>query len=342
MSNSEYSPGSVIRLKSVQNNVPIEATVWHAYIPFTMSPVLRVSLAPDCLAALSGTDAPAEMILKLYDRRYLINVREEYGDTNPTEYTWYKQAAYAEYLLALQNEQKKPIDFGNMEMMMEADLSDGEFEGYMAHWAKKLYETELQTYEDLHLLQGKRIPRLYSAVLYTHPHSIPDPVPGLLLEYIPSLSLRQFIQYDPPWSPSLVRRVCNDAVKLVDEVSDHEVLNEDVRVDNVLVRLSALSNVEDMSPACVACVLIDLSHCRKRRSDEGEEEWMRAKWSQDEEGAVGYVAQREVRDRYPAEQGEVWNYKPSLRYYRPMQEEPQNKSESQLCEADGDPTGNLV
>ena len=317
MAHSEFDAGSTLVLLPGQDERPIEATIVHACTPFTMSPVLRVSLRyPQGVPPSLGADAPSEAILKLYDRRCLANTREEFGDT--IEYTSQKQQAYEAYLKlsTLQSEKSKGIDFDDREALADVELSDGEFEGYIAHWTEKFYDTELQTYRHLQSLQGTRIPQLYTTITYPGARGIPDPIPGLLLEYVPSLSLRQFIRHNPPYPTSTIQTVCDDALKTINAVNDLEVLNEDVRLDNLLVRKSAFE--EESSKGLSHCVLIDLSHCRPRKSEENDDEWRQAKQSQDEEGAIGYVVQREVKEAYSAISGsteDVWVYKPSGRYY---------------------------
>lgn len=64
-----------------------------------------------------GADEPSETILKLYDRRYLANTRNEFGDI--VEYTSHYQQAYESYLKlsTLQGEDSKGIDFDDQEAL---------------------------------------------------------------------------------------------------------------------------------------------------------------------------------------------------------------------------------
>ena len=85
--------------------------------------------------------------------------------------------------------------------------------------------------------------------------------------------------------------MCDDAVVLINQISDHSMLNTDARLDNILVRLltspGSVPMIDNLPPN--PCVLIDLAQCRLRREDENEDAWIAVKWSQDEEGAVGHV-----------------------------------------------------
>lgn len=93
-------------------------------------------------------------------------------------------------------------------------------------------------------------------------------------------------------------------------------------MDNFIVREPFLApgpNGDDDDNEPVNCVLqnsvvlIDLTHYKLRGEEEDEVEWARRKASQDEEGAVGYVA-RMLVNRH-VEKG-AWNYIPSGRWDR--------------------------
>jgi serine/threonine protein kinase len=131
-----------------------------------------------------------------------------------------------------------------------------------------------------------------------------DVIQGILIEFVASISLRSFIGHNPPFPHELITQVCEDAISLIHQLSDACVLNGDVRLDNMLVRTSDHR-----------CVLIDLTHCRNRRDDESEADWIEAKRSQDEEGAIGYVVEGAIKEAFGSK---VWVYKPSWRFYPPL------------------------
>jgi serine/threonine protein kinase len=122
-------------------------------------------------------------------------------------------------------------------------------------------------------------------------------IPGILLEYIDGFTLSKIEQKVPRvfW-----QQICDMAIQVVNIVCDHNILNEDVRPDNMIVRANkGSSNGYEV-------LMIDFALSRLRRSDETDDEWRRAKWSQDEEGAIGYVMQHRLK-------GEI-KYQPSGRY----------------------------
>ena len=165
----------------------------------------------------------------------------------------------------------------------------------------------------------------YEVVIPADESAITESIPGLLLEYIQSSTFREVIETwkarDPPLPNGILAALYEKAVQIVERVSDFDVLNEDVHMDNFLIREpfitlpSAHRDGEDLYHSTVedAVVLIDLGHCRVRREDESEEEWIRAKWHQDEAGAAGFVALGLVRKFVGHD---VWAYERSLRYYR--------------------------
>ncbi|TBU42053.1 hypothetical protein BD309DRAFT_924301 [Dichomitus squalens] len=334
----EFVEGKELRLSlpnagSSSSTAPaLSCTIMKAFRPFTMSPVLLVSLIQPSTPTHGDAVLPTTAIIKLYDRRCLSNVRDEFDEGKP--WSLDKEQEYRQYLDDVATGSVARGDFDSPTFMWDNDVSDGEFEAYLRRVAQRMFDAERTAYERLRDLQGKKIPRLYSVVEYeiAIPNArgdgaaVTDTIPGLLLEYVSSLSLRQLVATwtarNPPLANEVLAVLCEEAVKVVDRISDFDVLNEDVRVDNFLIRepfIDATSSTQGGNAAVVenAVVLIDLGLCRLRREDESEDEWIKAKWSQDEAGAVGFVLLGLVREFI----GEnVWKYERSLRYYRPLEE----------------------
>ncbi|KAI5895061.1 uncharacterized protein SCHCODRAFT_02535618 [Schizophyllum commune H4-8] len=332
----EYSEGKELQLFLKDSNptlagrTSITGKIVEAYRPFTMSPVLLVSIPPPAASLENGPPLPSTAIFKLYDRRCFTNIRTDFDEGKP--WSLEKEKEYRQYLDDVSNGSATPLDFGSPTFFYDNDVSDGEFEAYLRYMAQRTFDAERSAYERLQELQGKILPTLYGAVEYEAviPNvrdgsgTVTEMVPGLLLEYVSSLSLRQLITTwrtrDPPLPDSILAAVCAEAVRVVDRVSDFEVLNEDVRVDNFLIRqefLTSYAQSGDTATLDGAVVLIDLGQCRLRQADESEDEWIEAKWSQDETGAVGFIALNLVR-RFVGK--DVWKYERDLRYYRPLEE----------------------
>ncbi|KAG8700655.1 hypothetical protein FRC11_012760, partial [Ceratobasidium sp. 423] len=115
-------------------------------------------------------------------------------------------------------------------------------------------------------------------------------VPGILIEYIPCTNLSKI---DP--SAANLDGVCTAAVHIVGTYSDLNVLNRDVRLENFIIK-----------PNGSEIVVIDFGYCCSRKEEKGNQARKEAKWSEDKEGAVGYIAKRKYR----------WNFVPiaSRRY----------------------------
>lgn len=83
----------------------------------------------------------------------------------------------------------------------------------------------------------------------------------------------------------------DQAIKAIHLFGNYNILNEDVRPDNILA-------VEDSNADCgYRPVLIDFGHCRFRDEDETDFDWGRAKHVADEEGAVGEVMGNQLRKK---------------------------------------------
>jgi hypothetical protein len=137
----------------------------------------------------------------------------------------------------------------------------------------------------------------YSASAPSNPIQYFFKVPGILLEYIDGFMLSNIGENAPRVS---WQRICDEAIRVVNIVCDHNVLNKDVRLENMMVRQ------KKGSKKGYEVFMIDFALSRLRGGDETNDEWRRAKWSQDEEGAIGYVMQSRL--------GGGFRYKPSDRY----------------------------
>ena len=174
-----------------------QMVITHAYIPFTMAVVCRVRLAGvfespaavaphialprdelDDLARSQSSqintvlaNAGPEYILKLYDRRCFVNVREECAEGRP--YSKQNAKAYQKYL----NGTPAPYftrSFLDMPGLREDDdwIDEEEWDenelGLLEAWlendAVKTYQKEVSAYTVLADLQGDAIPTLFDTV----------------------------------------------------------------------------------------------------------------------------------------------------------------------------------
>ncbi len=257
--------------------------ITQAYLPFTMAVVCRSRLISTEYADRNNTPdrsrspLPAECILKLYDRRHVDNIRDDFDAGQ--RYNEEKESAYQRYLL---DPNKRSHDFVAdlfaSDSGSDDDLEDGgAFEDYLAHRCESMWEKEVQAYERMRDLQGEMIPRLLGLVNYDPPLAvIRDGVPqdclvvkGVLLEYIPAITLTQYItcqlQDGSPIDHDAIAHVSQQAVALVNTIGENGVLNEDVRLDNILVRRQGeVPHLQQLNVRSCSALLILVS--RKRLS----------------------------------------------------------------------------
>ena len=285
-----------------------------------MSPVLRVCISP--LPAFACI--PGDAVLKLYDRRYLTNTRKHGANGRPWDSC--KEREYRRYLAAVADGSVVSPNFD--EVADDRELSEGEFEAYLQHLADDMFRAETATYDRLLPLQGKDIPKCYARVEWrtrlpvAGSSAVTETIRGVLLEYIPGLSLRNLVQTWTKRQPALPRTVlaeiCDRAVAVIDRTSNFDVLNEDVRMDNFIVREpflrappSSLHGSRRYELIDHPVVLLDLAQVILRASYLTDAEWGLGKLHEDEEGAVGYILMRLLK-KFVGE--EVWTYQPSDRW----------------------------
>jgi hypothetical protein len=287
----------------------VQAKITYAFQPFTMSPVIRVSLLDSSLVGAS------EAILKLYDYRCMTNDREQFDESLPWSQT--KELAYQQYLA----DSPRPVEeFDNPGFMLDKEISDGEFEAYLKRSCEMNLKAEMETYERLKEGQGAWLPRFYNLVSVKRGDG--TIVDGLLFEYIPSITLRDFVKTwttrTPPLPIDLLKRICDTGVEIVNRVSDFDILNKDVRLDNFLIRESALVKTEGTEPEPHPVVLIDLASCRSRQSEETDDAWKTAKLLWDETGALGFVLERKMEDQVGKG---IWKFEWKSRYFEDINED---------------------
>ncbi|KAG9087576.1 hypothetical protein FRC06_002471 [Ceratobasidium sp. 370] len=259
-----------------------------------MSSVMRVSLGSIVSPRESSRthppfDLPSEMILKVYDRRFAYSMRKHHDAKPPT---YESEASYYRYAASGRAPQGVSAINAELNTYFRRKLDDPPelVEHLLATKIGPYFDSECAVYRQLLDLQGSCIPIFYGATQFVGGLSIPDldpPVRGVLLEFIPGISLDTI-------RPHLVDldAVISNTIRIVDLCGDMGVLNRDVRFGNFILKPNG------------SVVMIDFAHARLRGMEEGDMAWKRAKWGQDEEGCIGYIAQRWYQ----------WPYVPTRKY----------------------------
>jgi len=269
------------------------------YQPFTLSCVMDVDFIHN-----ERDETPA--VLKLYDRRFASQLRSDYSiDPWALEH----ENAFTEFVRS-----------GGAEQFLKSLRDDDDFcepeDGWdiaeneaFLHWlCLKMYKTENSVYTRLRKYQGTRIPRLLAQVSLklecpnAEPKFAAFGIKGILLELIPGFTLAQMELNVPRRSWQIV---VDKAIEVVHILSDHDILNQDVRPSNILV------SMDKTSDHGYRVVMIDFAQCRFRTNDESDLEWGRVKWSQDEEGAIGMVMQSRLKKL-----GFDLKYRNSMRFWK--------------------------
>lgn len=277
----------------------------------TLSCTMVVDVLDDNLSVVPDL-SPA--FLKLYDRRFAVQHRRDNGVERWTReaeeaYTeGLRDGTVSEFLDDLHNTK-------NFQEDTEEDWDDPQIEAFLTDVILPLYETETKVYDALQEHQGQLIPKLLAAV--TLKLSPPTPaaadkdedsgkafkllhVKGILLQHIEGFDMWTMADHFPS---SSWQDIVDQATAIVRVVGDHHILNRDVRPENFMVARVA----ED----AFKVFMIDFALCRFKRDNESDREWAEAKFTKDEEGAVGFV----VKKRLMNVCGFQLHYERSFRYY---------------------------
>ncbi|ODM18947.1 hypothetical protein SI65_05564 [Aspergillus cristatus] len=278
-----YAVGNIISLQldASHNQQTVEAKITRVFEPFTLSCVMLVSLEPPVL----GLDD--QMVLKLFDRRFVVEFREMWGidswtpDIEQQFQQFVMDNSGSEFITRLKADDKlvdKEGDSWN-------NLQD---EAWVHYRMQDFYNRETEVYHTMRDIQGKDIPRLFTSVnIPGSPSSRYTDVSGILVQYIDGFELYALGDSTPS---QFWQSVCEDAIRIVRLFGNRGILNQDVNVRNFIVQKGPAGIFKPS--------MIDFATCRFRREYKDEHDWREWKSRQDEEGAVGFVMQRMLKGGY--------------------------------------------
>ncbi|KAF5019283.1 hypothetical protein F66182_8715 [Fusarium sp. NRRL 66182] len=285
--NLVYPIGKIIHLKMStpnQKQATLHVKIKQQKQPWTLSCGMVVELkdAGDSESISATLRNQSEAFLKMFDRRFAEQIRQDNGidawsgDMEQEFLTALTSGRAEEFLRKLQT----VLDF---QRDTEDDWDAAENEVYLATELRKCFASEIATYARLEEYQGKIIPRFLASFILDVPSSNMALTTqqqelfkqqGILLQYLAGFSLSTLVDNAPETS---WQAIVDQAIEIVHVLGDHGILNADVRPDNFIVV------PKDDS---YQVFMIDFGQCRFRRENESDAEWGRAKWRQDEEGAV--------------------------------------------------------
>ncbi|EUC61777.1 hypothetical protein RSOL_406050 [Rhizoctonia solani AG-3 Rhs1AP] len=276
-----YVQGATFTLEVTPPGGPalqIRARVVNAFEPFTMSPVMRVTLGKITSppgATLAQFGLPMDAVLKVYDHRFAHAAREDWGlkpftPEHEAEYAAYVNSPRAARTLA---EMLSGVDQHDVE---DADTEDNHsehllFEHLVALTTASFFTSECNAYERLASLQGRDIPIFYGTTRFLDGEAAPNldlTKPGILLEYIEGTNLDSITLGQA--NTDFLAREC---LRIIETYSQLGVLNLDVRLGNFIVR-----------PGGSGVVMVDFADSQLRSTGMTDYEWRKKKQMYDEEG----------------------------------------------------------
>lgn len=311
--NLPYTTDSIIKLKaSAIDTSNREQSALHVKVkqqqrPWTLSCGMVVGI-PDNVegkAKIESLGPEDEAFLKMFDRRYAEQIRQD----NHID-TW-SEDIELEFLTGLISGKVKDFleklqTVPNLQRDTGDDWDAAKNEAYLAAELRKCFNSEIATYDRLQEYQGKFIPRFLTAVSLDVllPNLALDMEEqelykqyGILLQYLAGFSLSTMVENAPEAS---WQGIVDQAIRIVHILGDYDILNADVRPENFIIV---------PKDEAYQVFMIDFGQCRLRHEDESDADWGRAKWIQDEEGAIGAVMKMRL-----SKIGFELNFEPSWRY----------------------------
>ncbi|KZT67987.1 hypothetical protein DAEQUDRAFT_370067 [Daedalea quercina L-15889] len=231
-----------------------------AFLPFTKSVVVLAQPTTSGESGVAEDSASKSLVIvKIFDPRVL-NDRTEAKPERP----W----TLAAELRAVQDRAREDFEWDDS-VLYEDEPDADDIEGVAiraAHWEQNFfhltmqcYEAERAAYERLHDLQGTVLPRLLGVGHWdAGPAARAIQPPALVLEYVPSISLRDI-------APELLDpAICTSLVTVVDRFATNGVIHTDFNDGNVL-----FSPPERPQRA----IVIDFGCAIVREGDTSDEEW---------------------------------------------------------------------
>ena len=253
------------------------------------------------LEGLSSIKQANNLILKLYDWRYATQLRhdkkvEQWSPYHEDQYrAFVQEGGAAKFISALEDDDDNDDDDDADD---DRPWDTARNEAFLFDYCRDLHSCEVEAYSRLRDLQGKNIPRFLADVRFNASPVQNElfEVRGILLELITGYSLADLAKcaHQSSW-----QRICDEAIRTVNLISDHGILNEDVKPRNILIRTHDKDSEYQV-------VVIDFAQCRFRELDQSEAVWKHEKCRQDEEGAIGFVMAHELNGAF--------EYRPSYRF----------------------------
>lgn len=263
----------------------LNAKIAKIYEPSSASIIMEVVI-------LTAQNTIFRAVLKLFDKRFYPQLRNDlflqpYSSTVQTAYLELIRTGDASRYLARLRDSDS--DRSSDEKPMADFLAENEV--YLQHYCLGLFENELSTYKRLQGFKGSEIPQIFASVNYLP--CIPDggegippefmEVKDILIEFISGFPLAELSDKAPR---EFWQTICDQAVQRVHRISDHDILNEDTDINNVMVIPRGGSDENSYR-----VVMLDFADYRFRYDYESDDGWAYEKRSSPDETAIGVIMQ---------------------------------------------------
>ncbi|KAJ2929858.1 hypothetical protein H1R20_g7232, partial [Candolleomyces eurysporus] len=249
--------GSTVTLRTASNQTP-QFEIIQAFTPFTKSQVYLARPASEA----EKRRLPPEVILKIYDPRYL---DDRLPPTPKSERPIRFWSLDAETQAAERRKQVEsgsvPDDF-NEDMLYEDVVEPWVYEEHFYRLLKICWESEVACLRKLERFQGTVVPRLFESGLIVLPPATRAIEPfAVVMEYLPGRTLQRLTPAEVKSIPPAIFRLLMDSIS---SFVENGAIHNDINGNNIL-----LSPVESPSRA----VLIDFGCGAVREDYETEESW---------------------------------------------------------------------
>ncbi|KAF2811442.1 uncharacterized protein BDZ99DRAFT_497205 [Mytilinidion resinicola] len=301
-----YIVGNFISLRIRSGLVPeqkdhtVKAEILKCFLPFTMSPVLLVRLHYPAL------DLKGEFILKLYDRHFSCDFR---GQSRDPYWDPELEHKYQQYVLNDRDAASKLLKrMEGFESLWpgDEDFEDGEEwdaaqnELYYQNVIRRLYKQESEVYRRTRDMHGIDVPRCIATVELleynmsrctsgTETSKFYD-CPGILLQYIKGFPLSDLYEGDPGAPRETWQYICEDAIRIVNAMSAHNICNDDVNVRNSVVAWDPITERYKVR-------MIDFGHITFKMPGESDRDFREKRAHTDEEGAIGLIMESKLKEK---------------------------------------------
>lgn len=233
----------------------------------------------------SFTKYAKHSILKLYDWQYATQLRQ---DDRVDQWISYHENTYQTFV-----EKDDAATF--ISTLKHDSINDQLWDIacdkiFLFDYCRNLHSCKIEAYSRLKNIQGKSVSRFLVNVRLNifFIQDVFFEVQSILLELIIEYSLDDLTKYiyQLSW-----QRICDETIRNINLVSDHEILNENVKSRNVLIRThNNLSKYE--------VIIIDFAQCRFREMSQSKAAWKHEKWRQNEKKAIEYIMKRKLKEAF--------------------------------------------